>query len=282
MLSTHGTDHAIDAVCPINWQHPLNRGLVGWWLTPWGWSGGSKLPDLTRANPGTLTNGPTWTAGPNGFGAINLGGSPQFVNVAHSAALNLSGDFSVSGWLKKPDGMGTAGVLDKRRGDESTPAWSVHLSNATSSMRFQPNLGGANVTIDSADISTILTNWFHWCITRSGSAFQWYANGRVSGSGATNAGAMATNTADATFGKLSGDIFYLTGYQTDVRIQDAALSAAEVAAFYDQSLRAYPDLLRRVSSKVYSYVAPAGGRVTKNTRAFPLGVEVGMNHLMPL
>jgi hypothetical protein len=64
----------IDTRNPIEWRHPLNRGLVSWWLPFGPWQGGGTLRDLARRNHGTLTNGPTWAAGRDGFGAVKFDG----------------------------------------------------------------------------------------------------------------------------------------------------------------------------------------------------------------
>ncbi len=59
----------LDVRCPIDWQHPLNRGLVSEWAVPplSGWRGGNTLRDLVRgakpANDGTLNGGVTWQGG---------------------------------------------------------------------------------------------------------------------------------------------------------------------------------------------------------------------------
>jgi hypothetical protein len=76
----------IDTACPVDWAHPLNRGLVAdWTILPIpGWRGGLTLRDLVRGgrrpNDGTLTAGPTWGGAkgrPGGFGSLNTNGTSQ-------------------------------------------------------------------------------------------------------------------------------------------------------------------------------------------------------------
>jgi hypothetical protein len=46
---------AVDRRSPVDWRHPLNRGLVSWWAGLPGRAGGGTLRDLCRRHDGTLT-----------------------------------------------------------------------------------------------------------------------------------------------------------------------------------------------------------------------------------
>src|ERR1700758_579024 len=85
----------VDTTSPVNWAHALNTGLLSWWMVLPQWAGGLTWFDLTRRNPGTLTNFASpgtltngWNA-PNrqgGFGHLALdggsSGSHAYVSIA--------------------------------------------------------------------------------------------------------------------------------------------------------------------------------------------------------
>lgn len=82
-MRNFGTNYGIvDPDCPLNWDAPLNRGLIGNWASVpnAGWTGGNKLYDLVRGgktpHDGTLT-GSWWQseAEPDGRGVYFTGGA---------------------------------------------------------------------------------------------------------------------------------------------------------------------------------------------------------------
>ena len=88
---------------PLNFAHPLNRELVGYW--PMGEGAGIRAQDLSgKGNHGTLTNmvqGSTsgWTGGKFGR-AINFDGTNDFIAV-NSKNLDINGRVAtVSFWFK--------------------------------------------------------------------------------------------------------------------------------------------------------------------------------------
>lgn len=90
----------LDAANPINWQHPLNRGLVGWWMAPPGWSGGSRIHDLTGRANGTLTNmdpATDWVGTEYGP-ALDFDNTDDHV-VADSGISSVTLDDSVGFWV---------------------------------------------------------------------------------------------------------------------------------------------------------------------------------------
>src|SRR5262245_39512882 len=79
---------------PVNWGHPLNRGLAGWWLAlPW-WRGGMRWRDLCGKSHGLLTNGPVWKGAysrPGGSGAVDFDGTNDIVTIANNNTLDITG-----------------------------------------------------------------------------------------------------------------------------------------------------------------------------------------------
>lgn len=86
----------------LNRSHPLARGLAGFWIPLPGRGTGRTFYDLANGYNGTLTNGPTWAAGPNGFGAIDFDTTDDFVEVSRlpSVVLTDTPGFAISGWFR--------------------------------------------------------------------------------------------------------------------------------------------------------------------------------------
>lgn len=239
----------IDSTHPINWQHSLNRGLVSWWLPhPTGGTGfGSlKWQDLCRRNSGTLTNGPTWTAGPNGFGAVELDGSNDYVlgsravSFANTQPHTLSARVRCStltfpltwGWI-----VGA--------GDSSTGGTAMVLRSSTGVLEFFYQ--GGNF-VASSGVSVSEGVWAHVACVWDTAGVSYYKDG-VFDSIDTIATTWSAATAATRLGDWQGSGFVLPAALTDARIFERALSASEVAALYDQSRKGHPDTLQWVSTK---------------------------------
>lgn len=84
----------IDVTEPIDWGHPLNRGLVALYSAPAGFPfGGATLRNLCGKNHGSLVSDTTWTTGTHEFGSLNIGGSTGYADVVGLPA--PSNDFTI-------------------------------------------------------------------------------------------------------------------------------------------------------------------------------------------
>jgi hypothetical protein len=261
MLSNGPGPRLIDLGNPVA-DHPLNRGLVAWWLGLPNNSGGSRLFDLTgRYSPGTLTNGPTWAPGPDAaFRALSFDGTDD------TAAFPLTASFPR-----------TAGTVFLRA--RSTTAsgirqmfmWRVDGSNEIGLVDFngtfglnlacQYNAGGTNKNVGYA--TSLTTNeWASLAVVwdaGAASVLRLYLNGREVGTAATGLGTMSgSNPLFYHIGGANGSDYFL-GQIESTLLWERALSAGEVAALCDQSRRGYPDLLRRYTPRTWYFGAQAGG-----------------------
>lgn len=253
----------IDTRTPVNWQHPLNRGLVRWWLGLPGQAGGPLLADLAtggRANAGTLTNGPTWAAGPNGLPGVLFDGTDDYVDCGQAAGLTGLAEFAVEAYCR-PDSVsgGSAGLryvvsCEDVVGGASNTAFILRLS--TSPVRFEWYTATAGAFYGPATYSGVTAGaTYHLLAGATASGLYLYANGSLAGT-AGGSGGAATNspTVPVCVGAPStqpgrafqGPVWSVRGYR---RLP----SAAEAAALYDQARRGYPDLLRRWSPTAYLF-----------------------------
>lgn len=92
----------IDLANPVNVHHPLNLGLISWWLAVPGLDGGKYFYDLCGRNDGTLTNGPTWSNNiPPGAvsRSLSFDGVNDFVSTPITAALGTA-EHTMSAWFR--------------------------------------------------------------------------------------------------------------------------------------------------------------------------------------
>jgi len=240
----------IDRRQPLDRSHPLNRGLVSRWLPFGPWQGGGTLRDLCRKNNGTLTNGPTWGPGPNGFGAVSLDGTNDYVSVP---SLGLSGATARTfvGLIRSDTSSGLRTVFRCGPDDVSTlQSFGLFCNVMTGSDLY--------VLFLSCDWYTgaVLTTgrWTHVTVTYSGGAVQTagnvvvYVDGKPQSLTKIGVATGAANTNETAY-RLGSDPHngrYFQGPIASGDFYNRALSAAEIVAHADQTLRGYPDLLRWV------------------------------------
>ena len=237
---------------PVERHHPLNAGLVAWWLGLPEVSGGRQLFDLMGLNHGTLTNGPTWAADPGGFGAVNLDGSDDYVTCGSPAALNVQGPLTLSCWAYLPavPSSGEPGIV-------TNGAYKFGLTYyINGQVYFYLGSGGSNVAAAVA-----AGGWRHlvgtWDGTTAAGGLKLYLAGQQIASAFSS---NSTTGASGPFqvGNVSGNSGqYLNGRIGDVRLSNRCLSASEVAALYDQTVRGHPDTLRRVPGRVWGFLGAA-------------------------
>lgn len=238
----------VDLGNPVS-DHPLNRGLVGWWLPLPNNSGGSQLFDITgKRNHGTLSGDATWDAwgGPaSKFGGLNLGGTNGKATTALTND-SIGVPFSVSAWFN-PATLpgGGAGVL-------SIGGSTLYTIGAIQ-VRWQDNDSGFQAV--NAATTLAIGSWYNALVTSTGSGAgqtEIYLAGIASGDGAAGGTFSGTNT--LVIGNAGGGFdAYFAGLVTDVRVWNRALDASEARLFFNQSRLAYPDLLRRMPSRVQSF-----------------------------
>ncbi len=243
----------INAGAPVNWQEPLNRGLVSWWMNlPYRqWGGGTLWRDLCRKSDGTLTNmavPSTATSGwngPNGrrggFGVLAFDGSNDFVSAAHP--MSFASAFTVSAWafLNAYNGSTDTTILSVTSGANDE----LYLSVASSSI--PSNAGKMNFNAYNGSIvgayqqgatnSFPLTTWTHFAGVWDGTNWIIYKNGISFASVA--GGAPPTLANNLGIGAITGGGRYWNGYIDSVRMQSRALNANEMLQLYTDELNGY-------------------------------------------
>lgn len=239
-------------------DHPLNYGLVGWWLPLPGNQGGSRLFDLKGKYPATLKNAPGWCGGRSAFAALSFDATDDYVEQASLGnAINgiTSATFSV--WVRlftaTPASIATSGLVDL-----DTVSQATHYPY-TDGLAYVGTFRTARVNGITPLSSVNRTEWHMVTVTTDGTTWRFYQNAQE----AANTGAEATVSADASFwlgGSGTGGtdpVYFLDGRLTDCRIYNRALSASEVGNLYLQGVRDHPDTLRRYSRTAYLFATVA-------------------------
>lgn len=241
----------IDLANPVS-NHPLNAGLVGWWLPLRNNSGGRTLYDIAGRYPGALVNGPTWGVGPNSaFGSVVFDGANDYGQVTHAAPLSVARPFSVAAWVKYTTTSNT--VIFEKNGNSG---FSVQVDNTTSG-KLTCWVGGVNNGVSTT--SAWNDGKWHFVVFAMGAAADAvYVDGRAD---TTTAGSVLSPSYGAStpvyFGSRAG-VAPWAGSLGGVRLATGAVTDSDAACLYDQARRDYPDLLRRLPTG-RSFVGVAGG-----------------------
>jgi hypothetical protein len=224
----------------VNWDAPLNRGLVSWWLQLPQLRGGPKLFDIAGRNHGTLTNGPTWGGSlgrPGQFGALAFSGSNY---VALSQPIALTGALTIQFGIRWT-AIGSAGVLLGGADPNYFPyidATNIYIRSGVSPSSIAH--GGITDGVDyTITITCDGTNAIVYKDTTSlGSILQQTPTVSAIGS-----------FSDGTVG-VSASIFFLKYWTRQI-------SAAEVASGIQDSRQGYPATLNWIRRPVYGSAAAA-------------------------
>jgi hypothetical protein len=252
----------IDPAQPVNYNSPLNRGLVSWWLAgPNACGVGSGIwRDLAKRNNGTLTNGPLWSgqSHPGGWGSIDTAAN-QYVNFGSGMGNMAAGDFTWVAWMYvRSFTSGFMAIVEKGEiGSGGGREFSIFVDTSGNVSFLQ--LGGTSTGTPA--VGFVEDQWQHFVITRVGSSVVTYRNGIQTGTD-TNGGTTANASSVLAIGDnitTGGSDF--DGLYNDLRFYTRALSASEVAALYQESLAGYPTTLNWLRPRIYfdAGAAPAGG-----------------------
>jgi len=253
---------AVNLITPVNWLHPLNRGLEAWWLVMLGNNAGSKLVDITKhGNDGTLTNmdtGKAWkgTNRLGGFGALATDGVDDFIEITDHSRLDLTTGMTIS-FDNNPSTIQLQGIIVKDKGGASDTPYLVRM---TGSGTYSLSLFDGAATFENVDTTTVgsVGVWNNIISTYNGSEMTIDFNGTQE----------ATEAATITPVQTTGNLFLCDnpvganrefhGLIDNIRIWNRALSKSEKKAVYHDSRLGYPETINWIDD---SSVLLVGGRV---------------------
>ena len=199
-------------------------GLVAWWALE------GNAVSVVPAPTGTLGVATSFTRGPLGLAVDNA--TKTSTRVISVAATNYGTTHTVAAWVR-PVAQGDLYNYGAVLGDANTLNAGPLSFNTTTSLTFSYTIGtgAAAVVIPSS----LLSNWFHACTVRVGTAVSFYVNGRFVGSG------TLPNNNDFVLRNIGGrhatDVLTYVGLYDDLRIYNRALSPQEIAALVNSRRR---------------------------------------------
>lgn len=237
----------LDLSQPVNYENPLNRNRIGWWVTVPGLDGGSKLYDLIGNYPGTLNN-VQWSPStqPGSTSALNFNQSNSYVGVT---SLNWTGlaAASMSLWLNVTnfDTNGTfandvIGITNNTFLHYSTPFVLQTIDSRFSAPRslqfiISTSTTGTGTLNVGSTITLNIGQWYHVVCVYDGTAARLYVNGKLHDS-ANVTGTLTSNGVFNIGSDWSGSGQNYAGYINDASLWTRGLSAAEVEELYNDSL----------------------------------------------
>jgi hypothetical protein len=212
----------------LDWADPLNRGLVGYWLSNEG--GGNIVNDLSgNGKHGTIT-GATWTAGKFGPGLLFDGADDQVVIVDTFNHLAPSGELSVSVWVK-PISFPASDVYLIFGSDPSSWQISAYLAAGGTELDWSWTCRDAAITVGGHPVGSYkMGTWFHIVGTYDNAYDRIYIDGVLVASMASadrpaigNGNIYIGGTATSRFSNCAVD---------NCSIFNRVLTAAEIARLY--------------------------------------------------
>lgn len=189
----------------------------------------------TTARNGTFTG--SWSLnqpGPQAVSqsdkAVTGNGSNTYVTIAHASDLDITGDLTLSMWVKPASFNNVRFLVTKVVGDGgSTSAYEWRLQQNTGKQWYSH---GPTTSLDSTTALTVGL-WSHIAVTRTGASIAFYLNGQPDGGGTTNASFPPTaNSSAVDIGTRADRFSYANWTGAYVALWNRALSAAELQAHY--------------------------------------------------
>jgi hypothetical protein len=201
-------------------------GPVGEWNFEEG-QGSSVNDSSGNGNTGTWNGtGPAhYVAGKVGKGG-GFDGSTDFMSIPDSSSLNVSTNFTVSGWIKFNGGGSTPTIYDS--GTQSN-RWFIALVGGKLDFTERSIANNvANTTLDS--------NWHHFSVVKngdSGTNLSMYLDGKLDGT--ASVGTVTTPSGAKNIGKWTeSGLLYWPGNIDQLKIYNYARSAAQIAWDYNR------------------------------------------------
>ncbi len=259
---------SVDWQNAIDWNHHLNRDLVGWWLNAPHRQGGLTFRDVVGRNDATISGLPAATAWATpedregGWGSLNL-------IAADHADTNMADAY-------KPTGAMTLTVWCKGQASGTTQGscFGTQGGSGSRGFTFGPNNGG-DVRVSIAENSTTVHSttttghdsaaWTHYTgVFVPSTSLTLYRNGiqiaqNTTSIPATQYQANSLTPKIGNRGDLTSPAFFI-GLLDDIRMVAGAYTPSEVMEYYEQSRTFYPDVLRRWGRLAVGEVA-AGGAI---------------------
>lgn len=248
-------------------DHPLNAGLVAWWLPLPNNSGGYQLHDLKGKFTGALTGFGAagaatsgWADGDGGLRSIRFDGSDD--HILGSAALTTATDNLYVEVACRPATLPQSGhLISVGDGGGSANGFGVGIhgtSFGNSGSRLTLLLPG--VAWRNFSYSFPAANeWYHVVVGRAAGTWRAWVNGTLDATTFSDSiGAPASLWAVGSRRWSGGIGNYFGGHVSHARLATVAPTTDLAFGLYDQARRGHPNTLRRWTSRAWVTGGTAG------------------------
>ena len=211
----------------------LSQGLVGLWTFDGkdiNWNAMTATDRSGQGNTGTLVGLNQRSVDTGHLGqALTFDGGSTHVDVSSSASLGITGNITMSAWIKTNSPTADQIIASRWGGGGTSNSYALQLAGSLGQIQFF--LGGPGTLTSSA--ATVDTHWHFITATYDGANERLYEDGAQIGSQAAS-GPNQNGGQDLHIGYEPAGFGgqYFSGTIDDVRIYNRALSAAEVKQLY--------------------------------------------------
>lgn len=262
----------VDTQRPVNWDSPLNRGLVSWWVVlPDTNRGAVTFRDIAGTNHGTLTlmdPATDWVASthPVSFGALDFDGSNDRVALPSGNIYRAVGTSTV-----------TVEAVVSMRGTNSFPLiWNTYNNTANGSAGFELRLSSTSGTpqflvdtvggdrLSATSGTSILNAGFkHLLGTYDGASIKIFVDGVLAATTATTGSIEYDSLSTSSIGARPDGTIPMNGQIAMVAVRSTPTTDSMAAALYMERMAGNPQTLNWVDygGEYYEDAAPASGIV---------------------
>lgn len=162
--------------------------------------------------------------------AMSFNGTDQYIDGGNDSSLQITGDLTLSAWVKVSSHVNYGGIISKLQTGGSYNGYQITLGGSSGTFRFYTGSSGG-VDITATGFSTGV--WYHICgvINHSSNVATLYINGSSVGTDTSfNAQSNVSNSLKIGQDNNSN---YFNGDIDEVAIFNKALSLSEVGLIYD-------------------------------------------------
>jgi len=174
-----------------------------------------------------------------------LDGSTQYFAAGNPAALQITGDFTASIWVKMDAVSGSSQVFfSKSNSTSNEQSWMIYYTGGATEFRGAISTNGSAFDVAPEGGVPVVSTWYNLVLTYDGSNARLYTNGVLDDAPAYTAG-INNSTANVRVGRRgdTGSPLYFDGSVAFPKIWDRALSQTEVTELYNDGNPKCFDLL---------------------------------------
>jgi hypothetical protein len=213
--------------CPACFPYPT--GLAAWWR------GEGDPTDVTGNNDGTMMNGGGYGSGKVGR-AFNFDddAAPDYIEVPHSASLDITGAFTAEGWIRMDDQAAAAPFIKgDANGSQGVTSYGMSVVGGQTNISLY---GSYPADLYTSTDTIGVGDWHHIAVTWDGSTsmpdnVNLYFDGALAQSWSKTTSMNSTGES-VTIGAMKPPTYHHTtdGSIDELAIYDRELSAMEIAA----------------------------------------------------